>query len=405
IRKFNIDVRLVVADLPARAKITFLNGHAGYYACGNCLLEGSQCLRHRHILYTWSDYSQAQPHIRTQENIDSCAAYAELSGKKSYGVHQSSPLSQIISIPHQCVYDYFHLVYEGYMVMLLKEWKLLLKQVNIHYIDNLLNDVRYPHSFHRKPKDFNSFTQWKAGDLRTFFLYLALPLIIRLQPALSNKIVYHFSLLLISVRTLRHFRRRHEINNMKKFIHEYLKIFPSIYGRCRELLSTHILVHLPEQCIRHGGLSFHSMFTFESQLHCLRKMGHGSKSLSKQIAFWYTINKRLDTNNEYSIDLLTKQQLRYDIFFDENIRILHQQIYCHTVASRVYTSFDLLLSSLFYYYHCFINHSYHCLVFDMCASNYYSQKQNILSRKQYQSSQMSTYRSRVTTNDTVYSLY
>ncbi|CAF4364084.1 unnamed protein product, partial [Rotaria sordida] len=38
----------------------------------------------------------------------------------------------------------------------------------------------------------------------------------------------------------------------------------------------------------------------------------------------------------------------------------------------------------------------------MCASNYYSQKQNILSRKQHQSSQMSTYRSRVTTNDTGY---
>ncbi|CAF4604684.1 unnamed protein product, partial [Rotaria sp. Silwood2] len=79
IRKFNIDVQLVVADLLASAKITFINGHAGYYACGNCLLEGSRCLRHQHILYTWSDYFRAQPHIRTQENIDSCAVYAELS--------------------------------------------------------------------------------------------------------------------------------------------------------------------------------------------------------------------------------------------------------------------------------------------------------------------------------------
>ncbi|CAF4331515.1 unnamed protein product [Rotaria sp. Silwood2] len=90
IRKFNIDVQLVVADLLASAKITFINGHAGYYACGNCLLEGSRCLRHQHILYTWSDYFRAQPHIRTQENIDSCAVYAELSGSQN----TSSAISQ-----------------------------------------------------------------------------------------------------------------------------------------------------------------------------------------------------------------------------------------------------------------------------------------------------------------------
>ncbi|CAF3384668.1 unnamed protein product [Rotaria sp. Silwood2] len=341
VQYFEVDVQLVVADLPGRAKISCLNGHSGFYACGNCLLEGIRCLHHQHTLYTWLHYSRIEPDLRTQYHIDACALQAELSGKKYYGVHRSSPLSRVLSIPDQCVYDYFHLIFEGHTIMLLKEWKLLLKQINIAYIDDLLNNVDYPHDFHRKPKNFNSFQQWKGSDLRTFFLYLALPLIIRLQPALSNKLIYHFSLILVYVRTLRYFQNHRQINHMKMFINEYLKMFSSIYGRCRELLSTHILVHLPQQCIRHGALSFHSMFPFESQLHYLRKLAHGTNSLAQQVAFWYTVDKRLNMTNKYTIDLLTLQQLRHDPFFDEDVRIRYQGKFRHAF----YLFFDQTIDS------------------------------------------------------------
>ncbi|CAF3803955.1 unnamed protein product [Rotaria sp. Silwood1] len=332
IHKFEIDVQLLVGDLPARAKVTRLNGHSGYFACSNCLYEGVPCPYHRHILYTWSDFCAAKPSVRTQEHIDWGAMRGEGSGKKVYGVHEASPLSRIMSIPIQCVYDYFHLIFEIHLTMLVKEWKLRLTQVNINYINKLLNDVSYPHSFNRKPKNFNLFNQWKASELRTFFLYLALPIIIRAQSALSDKIIYHFSLLFIYVRILRYFEDRYQIHDVKIFIEKYLQMFSTIYGRCHELLSTHVLLHLTEQCTRHGGLSYHSMFTFESQLHYLRKMAHGTTSLAQQIAFWYTIDRKLNTRKKYSVDLLTKQELRRDIFFDNSIRILYQQAFqnaCH----------------------------------------------------------------------------
>ncbi|CAF2795137.1 unnamed protein product [Rotaria sp. Silwood2] len=332
IRIFEIDVQLLVGDLPARAKLTRLNGHSGYFACSNCLYEGVSCPYHRHTLYTWSNFCAAKPSVRTQEHIDWCAMRGEVSNKKVYGVHEASPLSRIMSIPIQCVYDYFHLIFEIHLTMLVKKWKLRLTQVNINYINKLLNDVSYPHSFNRKPKNFNLFNQWKASELRTFFLYLALPTIIRAQPALSDKIIYHFSLLFIYVRILRYFDDRYQIHDMKIFIEKYLQMFSTIYGQCHELLSTHVLIHLTEQCTRHGGLSYHSMFTFESQLHYLRKMAHGTTSLAQQIAFWYTIDKKLNTKKKYSVDLLTKQELRRDIFFDNNIRILYQQAFqnaCH----------------------------------------------------------------------------
>ncbi|CAF4770341.1 unnamed protein product [Rotaria sp. Silwood1] len=323
IHKFEIDVQLLVGDLPARAKVTRLNGHSGYFACSNCLYEGVPCPYHRHILYTWSDFCAAKPSVRTQEHIDWGAMRGEGSGKKVYGVHEASPLSRIMSIPIQCVYDYFHLIFEIHLTMLVKEWKLRLTQVNINYINKLLNDVSYPHSFNRKPKNFNLFNQWKASELRTFFLYLALPIIIRAQSALSDKIIYHFSLLFIYVRILRYFEDRYQIHDVKIFIEKYLQMFSTIYGRCHELLSTHVLLHLTEQCTRHGGLSYHSMFTFESQLHYLRKMAHGTTSLAQQIAFCnnYTQKQNGTSRKQYFSSQATtyRSQLENDdTGFDDN---------------------------------------------------------------------------------------
>ena len=59
--------------------------------------------------------------------------------------------------PDQYVYEYFHLIFEGHLLMLLKEWKILLKKVNIDNIDCFLSGIDYPHDFHRNSKTFNSF--------------------------------------------------------------------------------------------------------------------------------------------------------------------------------------------------------------------------------------------------------
>ncbi|CAF4393172.1 unnamed protein product, partial [Rotaria magnacalcarata] len=53
---------------------------------------------------------------------------------------------------------------------------------------------------------------------------------------------------------------------MRPFIEFYLEQFPLIYDECNELLSAHVLFHLWQQCLEHGALAFHSMFTIESSL-------------------------------------------------------------------------------------------------------------------------------------------
>ncbi|CAF2262810.1 unnamed protein product, partial [Rotaria magnacalcarata] len=80
---------------------------------------------------------------------------------------------------------------------------------------------------------------------------------------------------------------------MRPFIEFYLEQFPLIYDECNELLSAHVLFHLWQQCLEHGALAFHSMFTIESSLNHVGKMAHGTVSLAEQISYWYSIDRFL----------------------------------------------------------------------------------------------------------------
>ena len=131
----------------------------------------------------------------------------------------------------------------------------------LDFVDSFLRKITYPHSFNRTPKDFINYGKWKASELRTFLIYVGLPLLVRLRLTMPHCLpeiyVYHFSLYFIYIRTLRHFLCRSEIQDMPMFIQEYLELFPSLYGPCRELYSTHALYHLWEQVEEHGGLAYH----------------------------------------------------------------------------------------------------------------------------------------------------
>ncbi|CAF4012972.1 unnamed protein product, partial [Rotaria sordida] len=108
---FNINVQLIVGDLPGRSKYSLLSGHTGYFSCTRCLLEGTHCNIHRHIMFSWREYQATRPEPRTEENIEYCVSLIAASKKKirPFGVLGKSPLSTILSIPTQCVFDYFHI--------------------------------------------------------------------------------------------------------------------------------------------------------------------------------------------------------------------------------------------------------------------------------------------------------
>lgn len=127
-------------------------------------------------------------------------------------------------------------------------------------MDECLEEVKYPHSFNRRPRGFSNYGKWKASELRLFMIYTVVPILVKLRLNVPNCFpsIYlaHFILLFIYVRLLRHFDDRAEIRKMPAFIHAYLINFSRIYNPCKELYSVHALVHLWQQVEQQGGLAY-----------------------------------------------------------------------------------------------------------------------------------------------------
>ena len=210
--------------------------------------------------------------------------------------------------------------------MLISKWIYLLPKTVVHAEDAYLSNILYPHWFNRHPKNLSMFNQWEASQMRTFFLYGSLPLLVHLRDSFPSEIVTHFSLLFIYIRTLIFFYSRSHVIAMRPFTESYLEQLSTIYGECAELLSTHVLVHLWKQCLQHGALAFHSMFTIETSLHHLGKMAHGTVSLGEQISFWYSIDRHLDSKKvRRTPNIFLQNYLFDDKFFDQSIAHKYNQ--------------------------------------------------------------------------------
>ena len=146
---------------------------------------------------------------------------------------------------------------------LLSEWYRIIRQnvAAINFINANLEEIAYPHTFNRRPREFSDFHKWKASELRCFFIYIVLPLLVKLRVNMPHCFpeVYlsHFSPLFIYVRVLRYYDDVRDINEMPVFIHTYLRHFSDIYPQCKELYSVHSLVHLWQQVKQHGALAYH----------------------------------------------------------------------------------------------------------------------------------------------------
>ncbi|CAF2631988.1 unnamed protein product [Rotaria sp. Silwood2] len=330
IKHFSMDVQLISGDLPARSKCNQLTQHNGYFACSRCLMEGVRCSApcENHTLYRWSDFSRSPPQRRTQKHIDECAKQAKLSKEPCFGVKGISPLFSLLSVPKQSTFDYFHLVLEIH----LRVWYDIIKYDPnaLTCINNYLNEIEYPHSFNRYPRDLGQYGKWKASQLRTFMVYVTMPVLVRLRLVMPRAFpeiyISHFSLLFIYIRVLRHFDDRDEVLQVPVFIDAYLRLFSSLYDKCKEIYSVHALCHLWQQVLDHGGLAYHSLFASESCLQHFAKLAHGSIALGEQISFWWSVFSQIQSKQvQYGPTLFTNEYLIDDTFFDFNMMQNYQQ--------------------------------------------------------------------------------
>ncbi len=87
----------------------------------------------------------------------------------------------------------------------MSEWYDKMKQntTAIAFIDNCLEEIRYPHSFNRQPRCFANYSKWKASELRCFMIYLVLPVLVKLRlnvlDCLPEVYISHFLCLFIYI--------------------------------------------------------------------------------------------------------------------------------------------------------------------------------------------------------------
>lgn len=163
----------LICDAPARAFVTGIKGHTGYFGCGKCIQEGDYV--HGRLCYP-----EGHASLRTDESFKN----------KTQEEHhnKTSILEQIpnFGMVSQTPYEYMHLVCLGVMKKLLVQWKTskdhavkLRAQKIVSAGDHLVSLNKYiSREFARKTRSLKELDRYKATELRLILLYIG-PLVFK----------------------------------------------------------------------------------------------------------------------------------------------------------------------------------------------------------------------------------
>lgn len=185
-----------------------------------------------------------------------------------------------------------HLCCLGHMSTLIHRWLSIMDKNSIADINSQLFSQRFPHNMSVKFNyPLNLAGDWKAKHFRVFVLSIGVGLMLKHLPPM---IMSHFALYSMFIKLLHCPKSIEEVTLADEIIHYYCKTAKHIYGQSIELFSLHAHLHLPQQVLDHGGLSFTSAFCFESSIRYLKKKAHGTRDLATQISDWIDIERTIN---------------------------------------------------------------------------------------------------------------
>jgi len=273
---YNVKVRIIVADAPARSFIKCIKGHNAYFGCERCYRRGSW---KRRVIYP----------IKPLAELYSDQSFSE----RWYECHHNgySPLEDLeIGMISQIPLDYMHLCCLGIMKKLLLVWtegplphKLSNKQIKCISERLVLFRDFIPSNFSRKCRGLNELRYWKATEFRLFMLYLG-PF--ALKNVLSKQLYDHFMLYHVSMYILiSDCRNKSEwIDFAEECLRSFVEQVPKLYFKEMLVYNMHSLLHLASEVRLHGPLDNFSAFEFENFMQPLKKMLRAnSKHLSQVV--------------------------------------------------------------------------------------------------------------------------
>lgn len=235
-KSFQIKIRSLICDAPARAFMKCCVNHNSKYGCEKCSAE-------EEYVSSKIIFPSTSGSLRTKETFNE-----QIHEEHHKGI---SPLIQLdLNLVNQVPLDPMHLVYLGVIKKLLTIWvlkgkppfKLRGKSIN-ELSQNLISLSPYiPHEFPRKPRTLMDLNRWKATEFRLFVLYVG-P--VALRNILPKPLYNHFLMLHIGITIL---CNNNHISKYVDFAEEvlcnFVKYIENSYGKDIITYNVHNLIHL-----------------------------------------------------------------------------------------------------------------------------------------------------------------
>ena len=306
-RSFQVILKAIVCDAPARSFVKAIVGHMGFFGCERCVQKGKKI-----------NGAMTFPNLSATLR-DGNTFRAERNKPHHTGV---SPFKELkIDMVNVFVLDYMHLVCQGVMKRLLLIWRGKRKTTSsrsprktkktsnkskdlAHRIpfdrQQIINkrivavSAFFPIEFQRKGRPLEDLEMWKAVEYRHFLLYSG-PVVLR--GILTDEKYFHFLYFHVAIRILASpSSTTDEIEYASQCLKYFVDQFGAIYGAHHLVYNVHSLIHIADDCkFQQGSLDLFSAFPFESYLGQLKNLLRGTRrplaQLKKRIS-------EIEYNNE-----------------------------------------------------------------------------------------------------------
>lgn len=301
---YQVKIRAIICDTPARAFVTCTKGHNGYFGCSKCTVEGDY-ENHRMLFLDNNCPLRTDQTFKERRNPE-----------HHTGI---SPFEQI-SIPMVTSFplDYMHLICLGQMKRMLQLWfkgphmeaRLSGEKIKNMTLDMIQLKNYVCSEFVRVPYSFEEVDKWKATEFRLFLLYLSPVLLRKCLPLIYMK---HFLTFHCAIRILCHPQDYIQKNKYsKELLLYFVQCYPDLYGKDNMIYTVHSLIHLSDDAKRFGPLDSFSAFPFENHLHILKNI------LRKYEKPLQQIDRRISEQNVANKIKICTKSVKYPILVSQN---------------------------------------------------------------------------------------
>ena len=311
-------VRLLVADMCAKAHVLNMIQFNGYFGCHFCTAEG-KTIGKTHACYPYGQKGNVREPELNDQYIHKAELLSSSGSQNVFGVKGRSAFSDIVcGLPLTAPVDYMHCVLLGVFPELLRLIIRKLTTATKREINDIVSSLACPReliSYSRKIRSLDDIGQFKANEFFNWMFYVS-PIVFRNR--ISETLFESLLNLVFGVRLLLESSREKDIliseNLSGQFCSGIVDVFDG--NERSETINVHSLRHLPDQVRRFGPLFSFSAMSFESANRILSEVYSGSHHECEVICRRFLQKQRLldihQTSEDNPYGRLVKQLLRLD---------------------------------------------------------------------------------------------